>query len=171
MSNQKLTVMKKLIILLILILAVTFVQRATAQETIKEELHKAQNLVKQGQGAEASAILVKIMQNQPDNKEAVQWLLIANMKRSPTGEMDAVVQLDSLGHIYQNNTGILFFKTFILAEYGRNEEALAGFENLIKLQPDSAVNWIGKGQVLSTLKRHQEALLAFEKATSLDKPH
>ena len=93
---------------------------------------------------------------------------MANMKRSPTGEMDAIVQLDSLQNLYPKNTGIMFFKNFILAEYGKTEEALAGFSKLAELQPDSSLNWIGKGQMLSALKKHEEAVVAFEKALKLD---
>jgi tetratricopeptide (TPR) repeat protein len=159
--------MKKVIVPMILILVLTMSQKLFSQETVKDRILNAQNLVKQGQKAEASIILLKIMEEYPENKEAVQWWLIANMKRTPTGEMDAIQQLDSLTGIYHGNTGILFFKSFILAEYGKNEEALAGFDKLIVLQPDSAINYVAKGQILSALKRHQEAIEAFDKATTL----
>ena len=154
--------------LIAFILTLILGQYVFSQDKTSDEIKKAQNLVMQGQKEEASAILLKIMANEPDNKQAVQFWLIANMKRSPTGEMDAVKQLDSLAAIYPKNTGIIFFKNFIYAEYGKNEEALAGFDQLIKLQPDSAVNYIGKGQVLSAMSRHEESCAAFEKSTSLD---
>jgi tetratricopeptide (TPR) repeat protein len=108
------------------------------------------------------------METQPDNKQVVQFWLMANMRRSPTGEMDAIAQLDSLQNLYPENTGIMFFKYFIQAEYGKTEEALSGFSILTELQPDSSLNWIGKGQMLSALNRHEEAVAAFEKALSLD---
>jgi len=160
--------MKKLIIPAIIFLIVFCCQNAFSQETVPAELQKAREMIKQGQKEQASAILVKIMATNPDNKEAVQYWLMANMKRSPTGEIDAVKQLDSLATIYPNNTGIIFYKIFILGEYGKNEEALAGIEKLIKMQPDSAVNYIAKGQVLSAMGNHEEAFTAFEKATTLD---
>lgn len=124
--------------------------------------------MKQGQKEEANLIFSKLMASQPDNKVAVQFWLMANMKRSPTGEMDAIVQLDSLHNLYPKNTGVIFYKNFILAEYGKSEEALAGFDELTRLQPDSSLNWIGKGQMLSALKRHDEAVTTFEKALTLD---
>jgi tetratricopeptide (TPR) repeat protein len=162
---------KPIILLIILILAIC--QRIGAQETAKSDstasqLLKVRELAMQGKKAEASAICIRAMQSQPDNKQAVQYWLMLNMKRTPTGEQDAVLMLDSLSKVYPVNTGIQFFKIFILAEYGKNEEALAGFDKLISLQPDSSVNWIGKGQVLSALNRHEEAFTAFDKATSLD---
>lgn len=111
------------------------------------------------------------METQPDNKQAVQFWLMANMKRTPTGEQDAIVQLDSLQNLYPKNTGIMFFKYFLQAEYGKPEEALTGFTKLTEMQPDTAVNHIGRGQMLSVLNRHEEAVAAFEKALSLDPAH
>lgn len=127
--------MKNLIFLLIFILAL-FSQNVLAQDSSVSELEKARQLVMNGQKNEANAILGKLMESQPNNKTAVQYWLMANMKRSPTGEMDAIKQLDSLHIIYPKNTGIIFFKNFILAEYGKSEEALAGFDELTRLQPD-----------------------------------
>lgn len=161
--------MKRLIFLLITVMALIFCYRSEAQtSTLKEELNKAQNLAKQGNVEEASKIYTGIMADYPDDKEAVQGWLMINMKRSPTGEEDAIKQLEELERSYPDNTGILFFKSFIQAEYKHYEEALAGIEKLITLQPDIADNWIMKGQVLSSQDKNEEALKAFEKATSLD---
>jgi predicted Zn-dependent protease len=165
--NQNNVIMKKLILMIIFILA-CIGQNIFAQDTPASELEKARQLGMQGKKQEANEILGKLMASEPDNRTAVQYWLIANMKRSPTGEMDAIVQLDSLQKLYPKNTGIKFFRIFILAEYGKTEEALAGFEELTRLQPDSAFNWIGKGQMLSELKRHEEAAAAFETALKLD---
>ncbi|MGA2407162.1 MAG: tetratricopeptide repeat protein [Bacteroidales bacterium] len=161
--------MKKLIFLLIPIMAFVLSYKSEAQtSTVKEELAKAQNFAKQGNTAEASKVYTGIMSSYPNNKEAVQGWLMINMKRSPTGEEEAIKQLEELEKSYPNNTGILFFKSFLQAEYNHNDEALAGFDKLITLQPDTAVNWVGKGQILDAMKRNEEALKAFEKATSLD---
>lgn len=159
--------MKNLFFSLIFILAVIS-QNVLAQDFSASELEKARQLVMQGQKQEANVILGKLMASEPDNRTAVQFWLMANMKRTPTGEQDAIVQLDSLQNIYPENTGIMFFKYFIQAEYGKTEEALAGFTKLTELQPDSSLNWIGKGQMLSVLNRYEEAAVAFEKALTLD---
>ena len=160
--------MKTSILLLWISLVVSFNLRVSSQETVKDQIQKAQKLIQQNQKAEASSILVKIMGSHPSNKEAVQWWLIANMKRTPTGEMDAIKQLDSLATLFPANTGLIFYKSFILAEYGKNEEALAGFEKLIALQPDSADNYIGKGQLLYDMKKYQDAFEAFAIASVLN---
>jgi tetratricopeptide (TPR) repeat protein len=172
--------MKKLVYLISFIVAVTFSQRVLAQQsdsdqkdeasadTLRSHLQLAQTLVKQGKKDDASAILTGIIASHPNNKEAVQLWLIAIMKRSPTGEIDAIPLLDSLGKSYPANTGILFFKTFLQAEHGMNQEALVNVEKLISVQPDSAVNWILKGQILQGMDKHKEASEAFDKALKLD---
>jgi tetratricopeptide (TPR) repeat protein len=152
-----------------MIMALVISYRSEAQTSIlNEQLAKAQTLAKQGNTAEASNIYTEIMATYPDSKEAVQGWLIINMKRSPTGEEEAIKQLEELEKSYPNNTGILFFKSFLQAEYNHYDEALAGFEKLINIQPDTAVNWIGKGQMLSSLNRDEDALKAFEKALTLN---
>jgi len=171
--------MKKLVYLICFLSAVAFSQGTWAQsvsdqhdqsihDTLKAYLHKAQVLVEQGKKDEASKILISIMAMHPNNREAVQWWLIANMKRSPTGEVDAISMLDSLSKSYPDNTGILFFKIFIQAEHGMNQEALANVEQLISIQPDSADNWILKGQILQGLDRQQDACKAFDRAFKLN---
>lgn len=161
--------MKRLILLLIPIMAFVLSYKSEAQtSTVKEELAKAQNFAKQGNTAEASKVYTGIMASYPDNKEAVQGWLMINVKRSPTGEEEAIKQLEELEKSYPNNTGILFFKTFIQGEYNHNDEALASVGKLIALQPDTAVNWVLKGQILDAMNRNEEALKAFEKANSLD---
>jgi serine/threonine protein kinase len=50
----------------------------------------------------------------------------------------------------------------------RFQEALAAFEQAIRLDPDDASLYNGKGLVLSELKRYQEALAAYEWAIRLD---
>ena len=135
---------------------------------VKDELAKAQTLAKEGKTEEASKVFTGIMNSFPDNKEAVQGWLMINMKRSPRGEEEAITQLEELGKLYPRNTGILFFKAFLQAENKHFDDALAGFEKLIKLQPDTAVNWVGKGQILSYMNRNEDAFNAFIKATSLD---
>jgi tetratricopeptide (TPR) repeat protein len=171
--------MKKLIFLIFLLPAILFCQKTEAQvnpsqeemarkDSVKVQLQKAQGFLKQGNPEEASKIYLSIMESEPDNKEAVQGWLMANMKRSPTGEEDAIKQLDELNKKYPENTAVIFFRAFIEVEYGHNEEALKDIEGLIKVKPDDALNYILKGQVLHSMEQYNEAILAFDRATSLD---
>ena len=172
--NIKTTIMKNpasllLLLSVIMLSQITVAQINTSQaDTVRTALSKAQFLVKQGNTEEASRIYTNIMENHPDNRSAVQGWLMINMKRTPTGEEEAIKQLEELGKLYPKNTAIIFFKAFIQAEYGHNEEALKDLNRLIELQPDTALNYIGKGQVLNELKRYQEAFEAFDKATTLN---
>jgi len=171
--------MKKLIFLIFLIPAVLFYQKIEAQvslsqeemarkDSVKVHLQKAQGFLKQGNPEEASKIYVSIMESEPHNREAVQGWLMANMKRSPTGEEDAIKLLDELNKKYPENTAIIFFRAFIEGEYGHNQEALKDIEWLIKVQPDDALNYIMKGQVLHAMAQYNDAFQAFDRATSLD---
>jgi hypothetical protein len=88
--------MKKMIFLLILLLAFAFNQKLEAPvktDTVKTTLIKAQNLFKEGKSEEASKIYISLMESHPDNKEAVQGWIIANMKRTPTGEEEMIKSL------------------------------------------------------------------------------
>jgi Flp pilus assembly protein TadD len=171
--------MKKLIFLISLLLVFTFSQKMLAQvitnpeaqaksDTLKAHLKKAQMLTQQGNTTEASKIYTGIMESEPDNKEAVQGWLMANMKRSPTGEEEAIKQLEELAKSYPKNTAILFFKAYLEAENGHNEEALKDIEKLISSNPNDALNYTMKGQVLFGMEKYSEASQAFNKATSLD---
>ncbi|MCY1721580.1 tetratricopeptide repeat protein [Prolixibacteraceae bacterium Z1-6] len=160
--------MKLSFVLISLILAVTFSLTTLGQETLTGEVGKARDLIMKGQKEEASAILTKIMESQPDNRQAVQFWLMANMKRTPEGELYAIKQLDSLLVFYPKNTGIIFFKSFILIEHGKNEEGIECINQLIELQPDSSLNYILKGQALSAMQKYEGAFKAFDKATTLD---
>jgi tetratricopeptide (TPR) repeat protein len=171
--------MKKVVLLFSIILVFAFNQKSIAQvnssqeaiaksDTLKAHLKKAQMLTQQGNTAEASKIYTGIMEIEPDNKEAVQGWLMANMKRSPTGEEEAIKQLEELAESYPKNTAILFFKAYLESEHGHNEEALKDIEKLISSNPNDALNYIMKGQVLFGMEKYNDASQAFYKATSLD---
>lgn len=171
--------MKKLIFVLIPVLVMAFSQKSEAsylagqksqaqQDSVNSELNRAQTLVMQGKAEEATKICTRIMESDPDNKDAVRLWLMANMPRTPTGEQEAIKMMEQLQMTYPKNIAIVFWKSFLQAEHGQNEEALAGFDQLTKLQPDTAVNWIGKGQVLDAMQRYEEAFKAFDRATTLD---
>jgi Flp pilus assembly protein TadD len=161
--------MKRSIILFILLLVVFYSQKSEAQtSTVKEELAKAQTLAKQGNTEEASKIYIGIMANYPDNREAVQSWLMINMKRSPTGEEEAIGQLEGLEKLHPKNTAILFFKAYLQGEYKHYDESLATTEKLITMQPDSATNWGIKGQLLASMNKYEEAISSYNSAIQLD---
>jgi tetratricopeptide (TPR) repeat protein len=136
--------------------------------TEKDELSKAQGLASQGNAAEASKIYLDLMGKYPRNREAVQGWLMVNMKRTPTGEEEAIKQLEELEKTYPDNTAILFFKTYLQAEYKHFDEALANAEKLTTAEPNDALGWLMKGQILEFMNQNDEALSSYNKAISLD---
>jgi tetratricopeptide (TPR) repeat protein len=159
---------------MILISIISFSQKAETQttisqiDTIKAALSRAQDLAKQGNTEEASRIYKVMMGSYPNEKEAVRGWIMINYKRTANAEMEMIQTLDQLGKQYPKNTAIIYYRMFLETEHGQNEEAMKDIEKMIQLQPDSAVNWVAKGQVLFTLKRYDEAVQAFNKANILD---
>jgi len=145
-----------------------FQESLSVDDSLKVGLQKAQNLAQQGKVAEASKTYTNLMDAYPDNKEVVQGWLMLNMKRSPTGEEEAIQTLTDLSKIHPKNSAIIFWRMFLEAEYGQQEAALKDIDHLLKLQPDSAVYWVAKGQVCAEMKQYEEAATAFNRATTLD---
>ena len=139
----------------------------TYGQTLQDDLKKAQALYQEGKPEEATQIYLGLMEKYPKNREAVQGWLVVNMKRIPTGELEAIKQLEELQLKYPDNTGILFFKTFIQAEYNQIDEALKNTEKLIAVEPEDGVNWLFRGQVLEAAGRNDDALVAYQKSTEL----
>ncbi len=164
--------MKTPVLFYLLVTVLMFYLPGLAQEKAGSDLFgmlaQARQLTGAGKTAEASAVYTAIMKNYPDNQAAVQNWLILNMKKTPTGEKDAILQLDSLFRIYPRNTGILFFKSFLEVEHNLFNEALTDIEKIVALQPDSAGSWILKGQVLGGIKKFGEAAEAFGRAADLN---
>jgi len=168
-QRLKFEVMKKLIILVLVIMLSGHVfSQKIHPDSVKVNLKKAMTFFREGKKTEANGIYSVLMKEYPACREAVQGWLIANMKRSPTGELEAILQLDSLNKIYPENTGIIFFRAFVKVEYGKNEEAFLDVEKLIAMQPDSADNWVLKGQLMHEMKRYPEAVESFDKAATLN---
>jgi tetratricopeptide (TPR) repeat protein len=161
--------MKTLNLLLTAVMSLLICYYSQGQTSgVKDDLSKAQSLAKQGNTAEASKVYLDIMGKYPENREAVQGWLMINMQRSPTGEEDAIKQLEELEKSYPINTAILFFKTYLLTEYKHYDEALKNADKLITMQPDDAIIWLMKGQILESMNKNDEALTAYGKATSFD---
>lgn len=137
-------------------------------DSLKAGLQKAQNLAQQGRKEEASKIYTNMMEGYPNTKEVVQGWLMLNMRRAPSGEEEAIQTLDQLAKQYPKNSAIIFWRMFLEAEHGLNEAAARDADFLIKLQPDSAINYVAKGQICAEMKKFEEASKAFDLATKLD---
>lgn len=67
-----------------------------------------------------------------------------------------------------NNPAVWFFTGAMLTSAGHYEQALAAYEQMVKLDPRSVQAWNGKGNVLLLLKKLDESLAAFEEALQVD---
>jgi len=171
--------MKRLIFLIFLLPVVLFNQKIEAQvilsqeelarkDTVKAHLQKAQLLTQQGKTEEALKIYISIIESEPDNRDAVQGWFITTMRNTSSGPEGALKTIEDLGKVYPENNAILFWKCFIEASTGLNEEALKDNEKLIKIYPDDPLNFILRGQVLHAKGEYTEAYQAFDRATTLD---
>jgi tetratricopeptide (TPR) repeat protein len=78
------------------------------------------------------------------------------------------IQLAATHHPGPGDADAWFHRGLELARQDRYREALAAFEQAIRLNPNHVGAWLGKGTVLALLGRYQEALAAFEQAIRLD---
>ena len=171
--------MKRLIYLSAFILVIFSIQNLYSQvnvgqenlagnDSIKATLQKAQLLTNQGKTEEALKIYISIIESEPDNRDAVQGWFIATMRKTSSGPEGALKLIEDLGKLYPENNAILFWKCFIEASTGLNEEALKDNEKLIKIYPDDPLNFILRGQVMHAKGEYTEAYQAFDRATTLD---
>src|SRR6266699_1091567 len=63
---------------------------------------------------------------------------------------------------------VTVFKERSISELGRYEKALAAYELALRLDPDDALAYNGKGNALDDLNRYEEALVAYEQAIIQD---
>jgi serine/threonine protein kinase len=91
----------------------------------------------------------------------LQALLVTQTHRSIRRQANTLTLADKTKEQYLNE-GIQLYRL------GRYEEALAAFEQALRLDPHFADALFGKGNALYFLKRYEDALLAYEQAIRLD---
>jgi tetratricopeptide (TPR) repeat protein len=171
--------MKKFIVLITLLLMAIFNYESVAQvitsqeemaakDTLAANLMKAQSLADQGNMEEALKIYIRLIETYPDDKAAVQGWIITKARIAQGGPEEMLKSLEQLQEMFPMNSGILFWKAFMEASMDQNEAALIDLNELIKIQPDTALHYIIKAQVLGAMEEYGEAIEALERATSLD---
>ena len=171
--------MKRLIFIIPVLVVILLSQKIEAQidtdrqdpvkrDTLAAQLKRAQLFTSQSRFEEALNIYTGIIEREPDNRDAVQGWFMAKVRQTSTGGEGALKLIEDLEKSYPDNNAVLFWKSFIEASSGLNEEALRDNEKLIKIFPDDPLNFILRGQVLQAKGDYTESCEAFEKATSLD---
>lgn len=82
---------------------------------------------------------------------------------------EAIIAYDNAIKIYPQYAYLAYYgKAKALQALEKNSDALSLYEKAISLKSDYAPAWNFKGETLSALGRYDEAVLAFDKALSLD---
>jgi tetratricopeptide (TPR) repeat protein len=83
----------------------------------------------------------------------------------------ALVLYDELRQIASGNRNVHFNRALVLLELRRPADALAGFQDALKITPEFADAWANGAKALIDLRRHEEACAACERALTLDPRH
>ena len=136
------------------------------QEEVARKLNQANQLLAQGQPAEAVQVLTEAVQLNPDDEDVRYDLGLAFTRLSKLDE--AIQQYREALRIFpnyaeaHNNLGNVLMRT------GRTEEAIAQFEASVKIMPDYASAHNNLGTALQKAGRSSEALQHFQKAVKLN---
>lgn len=142
-----------------------FILTCSAQtQNVEYDFAIYRDLDKQGKMKESSDILNEMMVKYPDDIRVFrEWTLINLYRYSSFDTM-----YKELSKIFPANNIALMGLTYILLNDRKYDEALKNAEKLTTVQPYSAAYWILKGEIFEAMKRNEEALSSFNKATSLD---
>ena len=143
---------------------VTWMVGATAREALAS--HQRQDAVIPQMPPELVTLLGRCLQPRPEDRP-ITMLEVAN-------ELQALYER-LVGEPYPREVpttvGLkanrFFIQAYSLSELERKEEALAAFEQAIRLDPSYAAAYQGKGITLLALERKEEALAAFEQAIQI----
>lgn len=128
-------------------------------------LVKAENLIKAGAFREARVLLLALREERPDDRAVISNLSLALSRLGRTTEarelLDEGIGRDPTDMFFRFNRAGLF------REAGEYDRALEDLAVVIETNPDSAVAYTHRGQVLMAQSKLDEAYDAFLKAREL----
>ena len=137
----------------------------TAKQAHAVQLQSAIVLHQQGRLAEAEVLYQAILQEQPQQVDALQLLAtIAAQQQSYVKAVelfDQVININPLHAVAYSNRG------YALRELKRYEEAVASYNKALILKPDYTDAYYNRGINLAELMRYEEASLSYDKAIAL----
>ena len=133
----------------------------SSQKLLREGLsfHKQGNLKK------AQSFYNQVLQNDPNNFEALQLSATLFLQEKKFNKA-----LEFLNHALTINSKVPYINYnlgIVLHELKRHDEALQSFNQTIQLKPDFAEAYFNRGVVLEDIERHDEALRSFNQAIQL----
>jgi tetratricopeptide (TPR) repeat protein len=123
----------------------------------------------QGRSAEAIAMLTAVLDEEPDSAAGLASLsavlILANRPSEATEVAKTAVALHPDLAITHGALAWAFFK------HGNLDEALGSYERAIEIDPANPDLRAGYGATLSTIGRHREAIIAFQRSLALDRDY
>lgn len=136
------------------------------QSQIEEEINKAVALYHSGNLEDAKIIYEKILQEDPNNGDALHLLGVVEI--SLKNYEQALVLISKAILIHPNQASFHSNLGTVLKELGRNLEALESYDQAIRLNPKFAQAYMNRGVVLRNLGRYAEALTSYTNSINLD---
>lgn len=136
--------------------------RLTAEDALKLaiELHQ------KGGIEQAEYIYTKLLEHEPDNAAATQFLGL--VRHSQGRDEEALALLERARDLMPDEPGVLMNLGNVLLESGRAEDALAAYRRMLELAPENSRAWNNMGVLLRTLGHVDLAEEALRKAIAID---
>ncbi|QWD95004.1 tetratricopeptide repeat protein [Polynucleobacter sp. MG-Unter2-18] len=138
------------------------------QVKIEKAFGDALGLYRAGNFEEARVIYEQILQQSPNDCDALHLLGIANFSLKKYQE--ARILITKAISIAPNQASFHSNLGNVLKELDRNSEALENYDEAIRLDPNFSQAYSNRGTVLRKLKRYPEAITSFTNSINLD-PH
>lgn len=135
-------------------------------DSIQDKLIKAIELQNQNRIEEAARLFNEVLAEDVTNGAALYSLAVIALNTANPAE---ALRLSEIGaRVAPTFAPMRFVLAAAMQAVGRKEEALAAYDEALKMQPDAANVLINSGVLLRDLLRHGEALDRFNKALALE---
>ncbi|WP_017656088.1 serine/threonine-protein kinase [Fortiea contorta] len=125
---------------------------------------KANALYESGKYDEALIAYKKVLEFYPQGETG--WSNISELLNRMKKYDEALVAADKAINIEQTISG-WNQRANALVGLGRNLDAVAAYDQVLKLKPDYHYAWVGKGNAFSKLGKYQEAIAAYDEALKI----
>jgi predicted O-linked N-acetylglucosamine transferase (SPINDLY family) len=139
-------------------------QQARAADA-RFKLREAIALHQQGRIAEAESRYREVLQQIPDQPDALHFLGVVEMQRGNHGR--ALQLLDRSLAVQPRNPATHYNRANLLREMGRSDEALGGYESALALNGQHPGALINRGAILGAQHRYAEALESYDRAIAV----
>ncbi len=134
--------------------------------SLAEAMQIAVDLHRSGQIEQAEYIYTKVIEHDPDNAPALQFL---GMVRHAQGRSEeGIALIERARAIVPDDPGLLMNLGNVRLEAGQGEGALDAYREMLRLAPDLANGWSNMGVLLRALGQSEHAEEALRKAIALD---